>query len=225
MKFSVADVEAVVAAVAIGPALPAVAVVVPAEVPKVAKAVTAPRPKVVVAVPTAEAVTVKVAVVAAVTESVVDADVPKTDPDTTALPRPSKVRVASAPNTTTVVKAESKVASRESPVRRLTPWTDIPVLSETRSRERAVTDPVATARTRMRRPPPPPPRKERSKERRPSRERRRKAKKRPRPRIRKSHTPLDANVKKRRRPQRKMRRPSPVSTLLISKPSRPRTFS
>jgi hypothetical protein len=152
MKIVVADVAAVeVAAVATGPALPAVAVV-PA---KVAKAVTAPRPKVVVDVPTVEAVTVKVAVVAvlaAVTESVVDADVPKTDPDTTVLPRPSKVVRESAPNTTTVVKAESKVASRESLVRRLTPLTSIPELSDTRSRERAVTDPVAIARTRMKRP-------------------------------------------------------------------------
>lgn len=137
--------------VAIGPAPPAVAVA-PA---KVAKAVTAHRPKVVVAVPTtAEAATVKVAAVAPIVAMERDVDVPKTDPDTTALPKTSKVVRESAPPTTTVARPE-KADSRESLVRSGTPWTSIPELSERRSRERAVTGKEAPARTRTKMPLPP----------------------------------------------------------------------
>jgi len=150
--------EAVVAVevvVATGHALPAAAVA-PA---KAAKVVTAHRPKVVVAVPTtAEAVTVKVAVAAVemivAMESVADADVPKTGPDTTVLRRSPKVARESAPSTTDVVRAESK-DSRESLVRSGTPWTNILELSARRFRERAVTGMEDLERTRTTRPLPP----------------------------------------------------------------------
>ena len=216
------DAVAEEAVVAIGHALPAAAVA-PA---KAAKAVIAHRPKVVVVVPTtAEAATVKLAVAAVAnlvaTESVVDADVPKTDPDLTVLPLPLKVATPSVPNTTTVVRAKSK-DTRESLVRSITPWTESPALLARKSRERAVTGKEVPARTRTRRPLPPLLRKK-SKE---KRLRRKKVmRKRPRSRTRKNLTLIDADAKKRRRLPRKMKRPFPESTLLTTKPSRPRTSS
>merc|ERR1711957_912788 len=143
----------------------------------------------------------------------------KTDPDLTVLPLPLKVATPSVPNTTTVVRAKSK-DTRESLVRSITPWTESPALLARKSRERAVTGKEVPARTRR---PLPPLLRKKSKE---KRLRRKKVmRKRPRSRTRKNLTLIDADAKKRRRLPRKMKRPFPESTLLTTKPSRPRTSS
>lgn len=221
MRVNAVDVAAVVAVVATAHALLAGAVV-PV---KVVRVVTAPRPRVVVAVPTAEVATVREAVavpnVASVAVSVVAVAAPKTeDPDTTALPRLLRVERASVPITIDVAKARSK-DSRESLVRSGTPWTNTLELSERRFRERAVTEPVALA-TRTLKPKTPPSRKRAPKVR---SSRRRKEMRRPRLRTEKRLSPKDAVAKKRRKLPRKTRRPSPESTLLITRQRRLRTSS